>query len=519
MGNVSVYTQLLGLVFIVLVGLVSINLYNRTHHHTAKHAVLKAIEHYHLRDGHDDMHEMRSEITTPVHYSVDNTEPPNSQATSKTGSDEVDVDSIAHQMKGRRTNTLQPTNRIKSLSKATRPPELNSDTRTTSVGTTVTTSVENNVAAGNSHQLSMPSEIHQHHVASRDTEYTLVIVLGCAPWGFDRRAALRRTWLQWALERPDVMHLFFTENITKESKRYDENDARRIQQEYEQVGDMVFQEGASGYGKENGRRELFHIQYMLDRYKFKYYLRVDDDGFLCLRQLLEDIRLFPNSILHGKYHCHDKKARMDENYLLMSRDLAAVLAEGFSTNQLPFAPKLTFALSLGNLVPMLQANNVHIFDDQTRFCWPYGKDSVKLENTPCHRAWRGKHAKRPGQFCDGFIWSHWVKRPNSFNMIYILQVNDSDTDTMRLSHKQLSGYTSPRDPHVSKLLATPVCDKHLGFNLGPNKTGVPYYINPANVVGPNWGIPGMRPLAEDSGLLEQITANVTRLFAKHRRNR
>ena len=38
------------------------------------------------------------------------------------------------------------------------------------------------------------------------------------------------------------------------------------------------------------------------------------------------------------------------------------------------------------------------------------------------------------------------------------------------------------------------------------------------VVGPNWGIPGMRPLANDSVLLAEITANVTALFAKHRKD-
>lgn len=45
---------------------------------------------------------------------------------------------------------------------------------------------------------------------------------------------------------------------------------------------------------------------------------------------------------------------MDENYLLMSHDLAHVVTHGFATGALPFAPKLTFALSLGFLVPVLQ---------------------------------------------------------------------------------------------------------------------------------------------------------------------
>lgn len=360
--------------------------------------------------------------------------------------------------------------------------------------------------------------LHQHGAANTDTTYTLVIVIGCAPSNFARRGALRATWLQWAIEAPDVLHLFFTENIVEGGRGYTEEAAAQIQQEHDEIGDIIFQEGASGYGKENGRRELFHVQYMLERYKFKYYLRVDDDGFLCLRQLLDDIRgQFPPSILHGKYHCHDKKARMDENYLLMSRDLCAVIGEGFGTGQLPFGPKLTFALNLGNLVPMLMGSGVHIFDDGSRICWPYGGT-----DTPCHRAWRGELKTRthePGPFCDHFVWSHWVKKVESFHMIYDMQTNRTDTDTMRpRATGAAAREPTDRDRHVGQLLATPVCNRHHGFNLGPDKNGVPYYVNPAAVVGPNWGIPGMRPLANDSVLLAEITANVTALFAKHRKD-
>ena len=45
---------------------------------------------------------------------------------------------------------------------------------------------------------------------------------------------------------------------------------------------------------------------------------------------------------------------MDENYLLMTRDVASLLAKGFNEGHFPFNPKLTFALNLGNMVPLLQ---------------------------------------------------------------------------------------------------------------------------------------------------------------------
>ena len=56
--------------------------------------------------------------------------------------------------------------------------------------------------------------------------------------------------------------------------------------------DMVFQSGPTGYGNKNAVRETNHIIYFVKRYTFKYFLRVDDDGFLCFRQLLDELRWY-----------------------------------------------------------------------------------------------------------------------------------------------------------------------------------------------------------------------------------
>eukprot|EP00041_Stephanoeca_diplocostata_P022266 m.529358 g.529358 ORF g.529358 m.529358 type:complete len:483 (+) comp22017_c1_seq2:275-1723(+) len=374
-------------------------------------------------------------------------------------------------------------------------------------------------------QTESTSSVAKDSASMSQANLFLFIAIGVAPKNFERRQALRDTWLQWAgAEDTTIAHRFFTEKPTKGSRGYTEGIIEQLEAEAERFGDMVFQPGASGYGNENGRRALFTIEWALQHYNYAYFLRVDDDGFLCLRQLLVELRMHSKGVgakkqhtlagtaitfsplLHGKYHCHAAKPRMDENYLLMSHDLTSVIHRGFSTGELPFAPKLTFALNLGFLVPLLvDHGGLHVFDDQSRICWPYPNAA------PCHAAWEGTLKQKPGPFCDNFIWSHWVKTPEQLSMIYNLQMNNSKADTLHVlwnAHQNKRFAVVDRKAKFLELSALPVCNRYGGF-----EKGIPFYKNPAAVVGPGWGIPGMRPLDTDVDLRNDITANITRLYA------
>ena len=339
----------------------------------------------------------------------------------------------------------------------------------------------------------------------------LVASIGVRPGNFARRAALRRTWLRWLGEAADTEYVFFTEIPQPGSRGYNASLAPLLRAEAEEHGDMFFQEGPAGYGKENGRRELLHLQHFLSRRRFRFYLRVDDDGFLCVRQLLEELRWHHKPpLLHGRYHCHDAKARMDENYLLMSHDVASVVTAGFATGQLPFAPKLTFALSLGFLVPVLQsAMGLNVFDDGDRFVWPYPGERAREMGK---KLWYGEHPKKPGPFCDKFIWSHWVKAPEDIDAMYALQMDNPDSDTARFgSARGGGGEPSERVRRALELASRNVCGRYRGF-----EDGVPPYRNPAGVVGPGHGIPGSRPFANDTAYRDEVAANITRLAAEYR---
>lgn len=158
-------------------------------------------------------------------------------------------------------------------------------------------------------------------------------------------------------------------------------------------------------------------------------------------------------------------------------------------------------------MPLLTQHGLVVFDDQQRICWPYGRKAAK---NPCHTAWRGELTKRPGAFCDNFIWSHWVKEPADLYMIYDLQTNVSSTDTMRPRRTDAEKRSNtPRLAKFREAAATPVCNRWPGFEGG----GIPFYKQPESVVGKNWGIPGMRNLDNDSKLRKELDANVSALFA------
>jgi len=188
-------------------------------------------------------------------------------------------------------------------------------------------------------------------------------------------------------------------------------------------------------------------------------------------------------LLHGKYHCHSAKARMDENYLLMSYGAAKVVAEAFATDRVPWNPALTFALSLGNIVPLLQrAINLHVFDDGERFCWPGAANTPAA--LPCRNAWMGalKKLRNPalsGAFCDQFMWSHWVKQADDFYTIFELQTNTTNTTTMLPQPlKARPANPSVRMKHVLDLADSNVCGAWRGF-----EDGIPFYVKPHAVVG------------------------------------
>lgn len=75
-------------------------------------------------------------------------------------------------------------------------------------------------------------------------------------------------------------------------------------------------------GKEFGLRFLYHIKWASATYDFQYFLRTDDDYFVCLKKLVNELPLRPKqNLCWGWFHCEYNNTWMDESWMVYSRDV------------------------------------------------------------------------------------------------------------------------------------------------------------------------------------------------------
>ena len=95
---------------------------------------------------------------------------------------------------------------------------------------------------------------------------------------------------------------------------------RNVAAESEKYGDMAFQK--LGGGIEFGKRFLYHMIWALQNYDFDYFMRMDDDYFLCLERFIKELPMPMRRMYHWGYvHCVAGIVRPEESIILFSRDL------------------------------------------------------------------------------------------------------------------------------------------------------------------------------------------------------
>lgn len=130
--------------------------------------------------------------------------------------------------------------------------------------------------------LSESQELAAQTKTSSIPRLKLVVAILSAPKRMDRRAAIRLTWMN-DCSRKDVLCRFFTDQLA--SMEPDVKTA--IVQESLKHGDIEFMPIAGGMNF--GLRMLWLLEWAARNYEFDFFLRIDDDYFLCLRKLLAEI--------------------------------------------------------------------------------------------------------------------------------------------------------------------------------------------------------------------------------------
>ena len=112
-----------------------------------------------------------------------------------------------------------------------------------------------------------------------------------------------------------VICRFFTDGlVTNKDLR------RKLLEERDRFHDIEFQPLTGGM--EFGYRFLFHIQWARAKYDFNFFLRVDDDYFVCMDKLIHELPRRPEqNLCWGHFHCFPDAVWLDEAWMVFSRDI------------------------------------------------------------------------------------------------------------------------------------------------------------------------------------------------------
>ncbi|KAL9970379.1 hypothetical protein ACROYT_G022743 [Oculina patagonica] len=196
--------------------------------------------------------------------------------------------------------------------------------------------------------------------SGKKTRLKLIVAILSAPIRFDRREGIRRTWMN-ECNSEEVVCRFFTDSLSD----MDPNVRSVLANESAKYGDLEFMPVPKGYNF--GLRLLWLMEWSVQRYEFDFFLRMDDDYFVCLKRLLFEIPFRPQKRLYWGYvHCEvEGLVRVDEGFLILSADL--VLEFMSKKDDLlchPFGDQ-TIAIWMNDVKNVIYFHDPRIFHDVT----------------------------------------------------------------------------------------------------------------------------------------------------------
>ena len=113
------------------------------------------------------------------------------------------------------------------------------------------------------------------------------------------------------------------------------------------------------------------MQWAVSHIKLQFFLRLDEDGYLCVDSLMQELpHLIDRHFISGRFHCDPGKTRTDENFMLISRNSEEYFLQGWVNSRLPFDGATMLALNICSQIVRLWREEGWTFrGDQLRPRW------------------------------------------------------------------------------------------------------------------------------------------------------
>ena len=134
----------------------------------------------------------------------------------------------------------------------------------------------------------------------------LFVGIYSAPQHLDRRNAVRETWLTICKKTPYVLCRFVTDGQDVKGNALQGEVKEKLENESRIHDDLLLAQSPGGVNF--ARRYLWLTEWASERYNFQYFLRVDDDYFICFERLLMELRYHRprQKLVWGWLHCSKK---------------------------------------------------------------------------------------------------------------------------------------------------------------------------------------------------------------------
>ncbi|XP_046851673.1 uncharacterized protein LOC124445001 [Xenia sp. Carnegie-2017] len=167
-----------------------------------------------------------------------------------------------------------------------------------------------------------PSIFFEEKVKSRIKKKVIIFVgIMSAPQRKERRNAIRTTWLKQC-RKNSIPCLFFTDARDMYGNLLPPTIRAPLMKEQSIHRDLILAQSPGGINF--ALRYLWMLNWANSRYKFEYFLRVDDDYFVCMDRLVRELPYRSQKKLYWGYvHCSPPGGiRVDEGFVIVSNDLA-----------------------------------------------------------------------------------------------------------------------------------------------------------------------------------------------------